>query len=193
MKCLFKKYKKANSGFTLIELVLAITISSLLITGLATFIYQLISYPEKVKANSVIIQQAQNLSYWISRDGQMIQHADIGDNPNTVDIEVFTFSWVDAKKTDINNNDYIRTFLIKYVCDAGRLTRNQYLHIDTYDSDGQLISSSDSYKEMFIAEYVYDIDGSINTTRLTVSATFSYADTQIQRTYDITPKAYFLN
>lgn len=193
MKRIFKDFNKSSSGFTLLELAIAIAISSVLLGGLITAIYQLTHYPAKVQANAVVIQQAQNLSYWISRDGQMIQDVDLVDDPNTVENEAFTFSWVGEKETDINKNEYIYTFLVRYICDTGRLSRYEHLHTDIYDSDGYLISSTDNQKITVIAEYVSDIVGSMSNAGLAVSATFSYDNTQVQRTYDITPRVYFLN
>lgn len=192
MRSVFKKFNEAESGFMLIGLIVIIAISGILIGGLATSIIQIITYPEKVRDNSVVVQQAQNLSYWISRDAQMVQYIDTGDDPSTGENEAFSFSWVNSKETDISGNDYISTFLVRYVFDTNRLLRYENLHVDTYDSDGQLISSTDSQKMTIIAEYVTEISGSISGAGFTVSATFSYDKAQVQRIYDITPRVNFL-
>ena len=189
MRQMFKEFSRASSGFTLIELAVGIAIGSVLIGGLVTSIYQLVFFPPKVQANSVVMQQAQNLSYWISRDSQMIQTIDIGDDPGTVENEAFTFSWVGLKRTDIDQNEYIDTFLVRYLYDGDKLSRYEHIHVDKYDSNGDLISSNDSQKATVIAEHCSSIEGSLNNAGLTVSATFSYSDTQVQRTYDITPRA----
>ena len=193
MSSILKNFNSAKDGFALINLALSLAIGGVLMGGLITSIYQLTTYPVEVRDESMVIQQAQNLGYWISRDGQMMQDIDIGDNPGTVENEAFVFSWVGAKKTDIYENEYIDTFSVKYVYDTDRLSRYENLHTDIYDSNGQLINSTNTQKITIIADYVLDIDGSISNAGLGVSATFSYAEILIQRTYDITPRAYFLN
>jgi hypothetical protein len=193
MRCIFKKFSEANSGLAIINLVLGIAISGVLMGGLVTSISYIISYPAEVRDNSVVIEQAQNLSYWISRDVQMIQYIETGNDPGTVENEAFTFSWVGAEETDVNGNDYIDTFLVRYVYDTDKLLRYEDLHVDTYDSNGQLIGTTDSQKMNVISEYVSNIEGSLNNAGFTVSATFSYDGAYVQRIYDITPRVSFLN
>lgn len=193
MRRMFKGFNRANSGFTIVELAFSMTISSLLIGGLVTSIHHLISLPPRIQANSVVMQQAQNLSYWLSRDAQMIQTFTAGDSPVTSENEALTFSWVCMKRTDGQDNDYIDTFLVRYLYESGRLSRCEKLHTDKYNSNGELIGSTDSQKMMVVAEHVSGILGSLVSTGLKVSATFSYSGTQVERTYDITPRANILN
>jgi prepilin-type N-terminal cleavage/methylation domain-containing protein len=188
MRKLFKKFNRANSGFTFIELAVSMAIGSVLIAGLAGSIHQIVFFPPKVRANSVVMQQAQNLSYWISHDGQMVQTIHIGDDPNTGESEAFSFHWVGVKRTDVDQNEYIDTFWVRYLYNNNTLSRCEQLHTDKYNSGGNLISSTDNQNTTIIAEHVSSIEGSSNADGFTVSATFSYDDTQVQRTYDMTPR-----
>ena len=193
MGWMFKEFNGISRGFALIELVVGIGITSLMLTGIVTSIHQLVFVPAKVGANSVVMQQAQNCSYWICNDAKMMQIFNTGDIPTTVENEVLTFSWVCEKRTDSYNNDYIDTFLVYYLYDGSRLSRYEHLHTDTYNSNGNLISSTDSQKTTAIAEHVSGIEGVFNNGGLTVSVNFSYGDTQLRRTYDITPRTNLMN
>jgi len=193
MGWMFKEFNGISRGFALIELVVGIGITSLMLTGIVTSIHQLVFVPAKVGANSVVMQQAQNCSYWICNDVKMMQTFNTGDIPTTVENEVLTFSWVCEKRTDSYNNDYIDTFLVYYLYDGSRLSRYEHLHTDTYNSNGNLISSTDSQKTTAIAEHVSGIEGVFNNGGLTVSVNFSYGDTQLRRTYDITPRTNLMN
>ena len=190
---IFKEFNGMSRGFTLIELVLGLGISSLLITGIVTTINQLVFVPAEVGANSVVMQQAQNCSYWICNDAKMMQIFNTGDIPTTVENEVFTFCWVREKRTDSSNNDYIDTFLVYYLYDGSRLSRYEHLHTDIYSPNGNLMSSTDNQKTTAIAEHVSGIEGVFNNGGLTVSANFSYGDTKLQRQYDITPRTSLMN
>ena len=190
---MFKEFNGISRGFTLIELVIGIGISGMIITGIVTTINQLIFIPAEVGANSVVMQQAQNCSYWICNDAKMMQIFNTGDIPTTVENEVLTFSWVCEKRTDSYNNDYIDTFLVYYLYDGSRLSRYEHLHTDTYNSNGNLMSSTDNQKTTAIAEHVSGIEGAFNNGGLIVSANFSYGDTTLQRQYDITPRTSLMN
>lgn len=188
-----KGFHHESTGFTLIELAISLVISSLIAIGLISVIYQLILYPTTIQANSAIMQQAQNCSYWISRDAQMIQTFNIGDNPDTPEPEVFTFSWVNVKRTDSYGNDYIDTFVVSYIYDGMTLLRREAVHTDKYASSGDFISATDIQKTATTAKNVSDIAGSFNNNALTISVTFSDGDIQIRRTYDTTPRATIMN
>jgi hypothetical protein len=190
---MFKEFNGISRGFALIELVIGIGISGVIITGIVTTVNQLIFIPAEVGANSVVMQQAQNCSYWISNDVKMMQTINTDDIPTTVENEVFTFSWVCEKRTDSDNNDYIDTFFVSYLYDGSRLSRHEHLHTDIYNSNGNLMSSTDNQKITAIAEHVSGIEGVFNNGGLTVSANFSYGDTKLQRTYDITPRTNLMN
>ncbi len=193
IKQIFKEFYKASGGFALLDLAVSMAVSSVLIGGMATSIHQLMSFPTDIESGSVAIQQSQNFSYWISRDGQMAQTVSIGDNPNTTENETLSFSWVGVKRTDANNNDYIDTFTVLYLYDSGKLSRYRHLHTDKYSSNGNLVGFTDSETTAAIAEYVSDIQGIVSNAELTVAATFSFNGAQVQRTYGITPRANIMN
>lgn len=65
--------KKSESGFTLIEVLVAITITALIAFGGVLTATQIISVNAKSNAHMTAVNEVQNAGYWISRDTQMAQ------------------------------------------------------------------------------------------------------------------------
>jgi len=65
--------KKGESGFTLIEVLVAITITALIAFGGVATATQIISVNAKSNAHMTAVNEVQNAGYWISRDTQMAQ------------------------------------------------------------------------------------------------------------------------
>ena len=192
-KWLSRESLKKNGGFTLIELIVSMAVGSMLMGGLLVSVHQLLFVSSKAQSDTVVVQQTQNLSYWISRDVQMTQTIGLGDVPATQETEVFTFTSVGVKTTDAQHNDYFDTRLVRYLCDNSTLSRYELIHTDVYNSNGALIDTTETTSSMAIAEHISNIEGSLSSTGLRVSVTVDHSGTQIQRAYDITPRANVLN
>lgn len=65
--------KKSESGFTLIEVLVAIAITALIAFGGVAIATQIISVNAKSNAHMTAVNEVQNAGYWISRDTQMAQ------------------------------------------------------------------------------------------------------------------------
>ena len=65
--------KKGESGFTLIEVLVAIAITALIAFGGVATATQIISVNAKSNAHMTAVNEVQNAGYWISRDTQMAQ------------------------------------------------------------------------------------------------------------------------
>lgn len=63
--------KGKQSGFTLVELLVAVAILGAIGGALSTAITYIIMGSDRTKDQAVILQQVQNAGYWISRDVQM--------------------------------------------------------------------------------------------------------------------------
>jgi len=82
---------KNQKGFTLIELMVAIAISSVITGGITMTIFQVIIGSARTNNHMIAVRQAQNAGYWVSHDAQMAQSIRIGDDPATF----LTLTWTD--------------------------------------------------------------------------------------------------
>ena len=160
--------KVTEKGFTLVELVIAMAISSVIMSGLAMTVVTLVKNHEWSISHNIALQQVQNAGHWISNDVRMAESVILG-NPNgfplTLDIPVDTDE----------NNDYS----IEYVFDGDKLKRKVY--------DPSLTLTS----ETFIAQYV-DVEDTTFVSvdsysyKLTVKA--SRDDAVEERIYEISQR-----
>jgi prepilin-type N-terminal cleavage/methylation domain-containing protein len=72
---------KNQKGFTLVELMIAIAISSVITGGITMTIFQVIIGSARTNNHMIAVRQAQNAGYWVSHDGQMAQSINIGSDP----------------------------------------------------------------------------------------------------------------
>jgi len=61
---------KAEQGFSLVELLVATAITGLVVSGLGTAIYQIITVTEYGNDRLTATHELQNVSHWFSLDGQ---------------------------------------------------------------------------------------------------------------------------
>jgi prepilin-type N-terminal cleavage/methylation domain-containing protein len=85
--------KKSQNGFSLIELLAAIAISSIVILGLVITIFQLFVGHARSSGEMNIVRQVQQAGFYISRDTQMAKEVITGDIGTTADLEVVTLTW----------------------------------------------------------------------------------------------------
>lgn len=90
---------REQRGFTLIELMVAIAITGLIISGVAVAIYQTISINASASNRMVAVNQVQNAGYWVSRDAEMAQVVELSEGPpeeNPVGTKFpLTLTWTD--------------------------------------------------------------------------------------------------
>ena len=65
--------KLGEKGYTYIELIVAITIASLVVAATSMVIFQVLKNSESNSNHMTAVNQVQNAGYWISRDTQMAQ------------------------------------------------------------------------------------------------------------------------
>jgi prepilin-type N-terminal cleavage/methylation domain-containing protein len=61
-----KKLKKGEKGLTLLELIIAIAITSLITGGVATIVYQIYTVSARSSNHMVAVRQVQEAGYWLS-------------------------------------------------------------------------------------------------------------------------------
>ena len=161
--------KRGERGFTLLEVLVGLAITSVIIGPLLIATTTLLTNPQTSADQNVVLQEVRNAGYWVSRDVQMARTVTPGETngfPLTLDIPV---------DTDENNN-----YRIDYLFDGNKLKR------EVYDSSENLTS------ETFVADYV----ATDNTTfsalgtdlyKLTIKA--SRGKTAITRVYEVSQRA----
>lgn len=86
---------KNQRGFTLIELVIAVAIISLIIGGTTLTLQQVINGNTRSSSHMTTIRQVQNAGYWVSQDAQMAQIINTDDDPGTPELELVTLTWTE--------------------------------------------------------------------------------------------------
>jgi len=98
---------KNQLGLTLLELMLAMAISSIIAGGLTMTIFQMFTGGIRSNNHMIAVNQAENAGYWVSRDAQMAQSI-IFDDPATGGVtEFFTLTWTDWDSNDAHRIAYV--------------------------------------------------------------------------------------
>jgi len=118
--------RRNEKGFTIIELMIAISIAAA-VTGAATMsVFQVIEGVGRSNDHMIATRQVQNAGYWISHDTNMAQTIVEGDDPGTPDQEEFvTFKWTDWESGDVHTIIYIFEDMPD---DLKKLKRNHLTH-----------------------------------------------------------------
>lgn len=86
--------KSSQKGMTLVELLVACTITAVIVGGLSVAIYMIISVTERGNAEAYALHDIQKVAYWISKDAQMAWTTGLCDGGPAVDS--ITLEWVDG-------------------------------------------------------------------------------------------------
>ena len=85
--------RRNEKGFTIVELVIAVSISVLVTGAAAMSTFQVLKVTQRNNDQMTVVRQVQNAGYWISRDAEMAQSAQT-DNLTPPDFLVFNWtSW----------------------------------------------------------------------------------------------------
>jgi len=95
---ILKKNSRSTShsqrGFTLIELVIALAIASVITTAVTMTVYQVFTGNARSAARMTAVRQVENTGFWFSQDAQRIQEEPIRDNDPATP-EFLTLTWTD--------------------------------------------------------------------------------------------------
>ena len=169
--------KHSEKGYTLIELLIAITIMVLVSGAAGAVIFQILRNIERNNDHITAVRQVQNAGYWISRDAQMAQNVTT-DNLTPPDFLILNWTeWDDAGDPIYHSATYSFEELTDGI---GKLKRGHW-------------SSVGANEQTLIAEYIYydpnDVDdtskASYESPLLTVQLTALFKEILETREYKI--------
>jgi len=131
--------KRREKGYTLIELIIAVTII-VLVTGAASIaIFQILKGTERNNTHMNAVRQVQNAGYWLCRDARMAQGID---TDNLTPSDFIVFNWTEWD--DVNEEIYhTATYFFEDLTDGiGNLKRSHW-------------SSAGANEQTLIAKHIY--------------------------------------
>ena len=169
--------KHGEKGYTLIELIIAITIMVLVSGAAGAVIFQILRNIERNNDHITAVRQVQNAGYWISRDAQMAQDVTT-DNLTLPDFLILSWTeWDDTGDPIYHSATYSFEELTGGIA---KLKRGHW-------------SSAGANEQTLIAEYIYydpnDVDvtskASYESPLLTVQLTALFEEILETREYKI--------
>jgi len=143
---------KGEKGYSFIEVLIAVSVSALLAVGAGMTTAQIFRSSRLNSDLNVMIRQAQSVGQWVSQDALAVNTIDIGDDPETGDVEFISLFWKDWE----NGN--------------------------TCDTDYLWFDSANSLKELIRRQVTRDNSGAVISDRTVLVATNIYAATLTQQT-----------
>jgi prepilin-type N-terminal cleavage/methylation domain-containing protein len=155
-------------GFTMLELVVAMGITSIIMGAATTVLYQIITVNSRTTARMTAVQQVQNVTHFMVRDFEMALPSSIQVNPSPGPGIKLTLEWVDW---NTNHNHVV-----------------QY----SMDNTGNLVRQYDSGSQVTVAHYIASLNTSIDSTSgeyiVTITSTIEGSSAE-QREIRIKPRS----
>ncbi len=140
--------KYGEKGYTLVELLIAITIMVLVSGSAGAVIFRILRDTERNNNHITAVHQVQNAGFWISRDIQMAENATT-DNLTLPDFLILSWTeWDDAGDPIYHSANYSFEGLTNGI---GKLKRNHW-------------SSAGANEQTLIAQYIYYNLGNVDDT-----------------------------
>ncbi len=171
--CKLRSQNKDQRGFTIVELLVALTIIGFVASGAAMAISQMLSVHASATNRVAAIREVQNAGYWVSHDAHMAQSISDEDDPLTTGVEeLLVLNWVEW---DGNTNE------VTYTIVDGELIRTLVRNGDTIESTvAQFIKYSET-------SFVLDENDRFLTATLTAEVG-GFEQASETRVYEIIPR-----
>ena len=189
MKRIYKILRGNQRGFTLIEMIVGVAISSFIMAGIVISLHQIMVCGENVREDMRSTQFVQNTGSWISRDLLMSQTILSGDNPDTEQNESIILYWTGASRKDAQDNDCIDYYEVSYYLDSEELRRKEYVTTKVYNPNGSLVETIENQGIALISDNITDFSVNSENITLVLSITALVGDAQTEQTYEIFPRA----
>ena len=186
---LIRRLYKRQQGFTLIEIIVGVAISSLILLVTVACIYQIFFSGYNVREDMRSIQYVQNTGSWLRLDALKSQIIVPGDNPGTGENETMTLYWAGASRKDAGDNDCLDYYEVSYYLNSEELRRKEHVTTKVYDSDGNFIETIENESIAFISDNITDFTVVSDNVSLIVSITSLVDDAETQKVYEVLPRA----
>ena len=169
--------RHSEKGFTIIEMIVAISIMSIIALAATMTTFQIINGAERSNSHMAAVCQVRNAGYWLSYDAQMAEDI-VTDNLSSTEFMQLTWTELDY------GNDYtdhtVTYFFEGLSAGIGTLKRNHW-------------SSAGLDRDILVAEHIYYDSGDPSNTSqasyqspvLTLQLTALYGNTMETREYSI--------
>jgi len=185
---LIRRLYKRQQGFTLIEIIVGVAISSLILLVTVACIHQIFFSGYNVREDMRSIQYVQNTGGWLRLDALKSQIIVPGDNPGTGENDTMTFYWAGAARKD-GGNDCLDYYEVSYYINSEELRRKEHITTNVYDSDGNFIETIENESTTFISDNISDLTVVSDNVSLIVSITSLVDDAETQKVYEVLPRA----
>ena len=159
---MIKKNVKSDrqSGFVLIEMLIAIAIGGLIIVGIVDVTVQTIIVNASDESQMRVVKQVENAIHWIERDSQMSSREWIFPNDSTITDFPLYLQWT-GFEDDFSHK-------VTYKLDNGTLLREEIVE----DINGDVISETETFicDNIIEAESSYAFNGEILEVNLKATA-----------------------
>ena len=164
-----------QKGLTLIELLVALAISGMLLTGLVAAIFQVIRHTDSNNTTITAVNQIEKAGRWIAGDAQMAQSTNL--HPDEPAVDTLTLYWTDW--TDWGDGyakpDDFKDYSFTYSLSGTELQRK-----DNYNGTTTTVAR-------FISDVEFSLSGGIITAKITSSPKGEDWHTEWRR-YQIDPR-----
>ena len=165
---------KGEKGYSFIDVIIAVSISALLAVGAGMTTAQIFRSTRLNSDWNIALRQAQSVGQWVSQDALTVSTIDIGDDPETGDVEFISLFWKDWENGDTYDTYYL------WFDSANSLKQLKRRQISR-DNNGVEISDMTS----LVADNIYSatLTPQTNSWRLTVET--RSGERSVTREYEI--------
>jgi prepilin-type N-terminal cleavage/methylation domain-containing protein len=189
IKSILSKFHRGQRGFSLVEIIVSLAISSFLAVGIIISLHQITIGGSNTRKDMRSTQYVQNAGAWIRQDVLMSQSILSGDNPSTEENETMTLHWAGASYKDTQDNDCIDYFEVSYYLDDKELRRKEYVTTKVYNSNGGLVDTIEDQGTAIISDNINGLSIYSDNASLIISIAALVGNSGAEKTYEILPRA----
>lgn len=172
---------KDQSGFTLVELLVAIAITGVIITAISTAVFQVMAGSIQNSNQMTATRQVQQVGFWMSQDGQMATTASSADDSETDVIEKLTITWTEYtswKSEALLEPPYTEGVIsniinhkVIYTLSGGELERNEYRTENIREDEFDPETDYSLFSTTLVAQFISSIDCTVSAKKIVVDVT----------------------